>query len=340
MQSNDTLAENAHAVLLPAFATTELSPAVSKFLSHGGCSILLGESRNEYVAREMNVQRQQQESVETFLTVVTAAKNLAGDLIVAVDQEIAGIQRLHKLVTPFPSFHNFITNPIRSFEIACADIAIQAKQLGVNCFLAPILDNVTGSNPWLQNRTWSTNVDIITTFTSAFIRGVQSQGVIATAKHFPGFSNIPLDPAIHADAEMIASAEDVEANLRPFIAAVHQNVEMMMTGPAPVNAIDPTRPASLSLSVNDLLRNKLNFSGVILTDDLDAQATLRHRSISACAIEALNVGADLLLIADIGDHIDQIVTSIQDAVHSGWLPEKRLANAAQKVHDLAHKYSH
>jgi len=245
-----------------------------------------------------------------------------------------------KLVAPFPSSKKFTHNPIGTFEVTCADIALQAKRLGINCFLAPILDNVTGPNPWLQNRTWSTDLDLITFFTSAFIRGVQSQGAIATAKHFPGFSRIPLDPAIHADAEMIASADDIEANLRPFIEAIQNHVEMIMTGPAPINAIDSRKPASLSFPVNELLRNKLNFSGVILTDDLDSQATLRHRSLSDCAIEALNVGADLLLIADIDNHIDQIITSIQEAVQTNLLSEQRLLNAAQKVRDLAHKYGH
>jgi beta-N-acetylhexosaminidase len=340
MQHKYTISENAHAVLLPAFARLKLSSAVTRFLSNGGCSMLLGESRNEYVARTMNVQRQQQESAETFLDVITAAKNLAGDLIVAVDQEIAGIQRLHKLVAPFPSSKKFINEPISSFEVVCADIALQAKQLGINCFLAPILDIVTGPNPWLQNRTWSTNVDLITAYTSAFIRSVQGQGVIATAKHFPGFSRILLDPATHIDAEMITSADEVKANLRPFIEAIQNHVEMIMTGPAPVNAIDPIKPASLSFPVNDLLRNKLNFSGVILTDDLDSQATLCHRSLSDCAIEALIVGADLLLIADINNHIDLIVTSIQRAVQTNLLSEQRLRNAAQKVRDLALKYGH
>jgi len=338
MPHSYTLSENAHAVLLPAFATTELSPAVKKFLSNGGCSILLGESREEYVARAMTAQRQQQESTQSFRDIVTIAKSLSGNLIVAVDQEIAGIQRLHNLVSPFPQAKKITLEPASSFEATCAKIALEAKQLGINCFLAPILDNVSGINPWLQNRTWSTNVELIAKFTSAYICGVQNEGVIATAKHFPGFSNIILDPAIHADAEMIASKDDIDENLLPFIDAIHHNVEMVMTGPAPVNAIDHTKPASLSAPVNDLLRNKLNFPGVILTDDLDSQATLRNQSLSDIAIEALTVGADLLLIADIDDHIDQIVLSIEDAVHANLLSEQRLANAARRVRNLAHRY--
>jgi beta-N-acetylhexosaminidase len=340
MRPTRTLSENAHAVLLPALTTTELTPAVKTFLSNGGCSLLLGETRQEYVARAMSAQRRQHESTATVSAVISEAKRLAGDLIVAVDQEIAGIRRLHALVDAFPAPHTFMHGSIPSFEDACATIARQARQMGINCFLAPILDVVTGPNPWLQNRTWSTDVDRIAAFTSAFIRAVQRHGVIATAKHFPGFSTMALDPAIHADADMRASADEVEANLRPFAEAVRSHVEMIMTGPAPVHAIDPARPASLSGTVHGLLRNTLKFSGVILTDDLDSPATLRHRSLADCAIEALGSGADLLLVADIDHHVEEIAASIQDAVRNNVLSERRLAHAAQKVRDLARRYGH
>jgi len=93
---------DAHAVILPAFDSTTLSDSVKRFLAGGGCSILLGESRKEYVARKVSDNRKSTETADTFLHVTRKAAELAGDLLVVVDQEICGICRLHDLIPPFP----------------------------------------------------------------------------------------------------------------------------------------------------------------------------------------------------------------------------------------------
>lgn len=134
-----TINENAHAVLLPAFADAQLSEAVKHFLSNGGCSILLGETREEYVARKMSLKRRKDEKAEDIIAVTKEAKSLAGDLIVAVDQEVAGICRLHDLVPSFPSREEIAQMGTKEFGKICSDIAIAAKDLGVNCFPKSIL---------------------------------------------------------------------------------------------------------------------------------------------------------------------------------------------------------
>ena len=151
----NTIKDNAHAVLLPAFADTQLSDAVKQFLSNGGCSILLGETREEYIAREMSAERRHAEKAETIIALTEEASSLSGDIIVAVDQEISGICRLHDLIPPFPLREKVKGIGNEEFEVICSDIAMAAKELGVNCFLGPILDIVTGDNPWLSGRTWS-----------------------------------------------------------------------------------------------------------------------------------------------------------------------------------------
>jgi beta-N-acetylhexosaminidase len=105
-----------------------------------------------------------------------------------------------------------------------------------------------------------------------------------------------------------------------------------------VEAFDAERPASISPAVIRVLRERLGFKGVVLSDDLDSQATLRGRPITQVAVDALNAGSDLLLIADIDDHTDQIVSGILNAVQRGSLAENRLAEAAAKVRALAAKY--
>jgi beta-N-acetylhexosaminidase len=334
-----SLKDNAHTVLLPAFGTTRLSDTVKRFLSNGGCSILLGETRAEYVAREMTLQRRQAETAEIFLALRSEAASLAGSVLVAVDQEIGGICRLHDLVPPFPPREQIAGVSTDEFETIASEVALAARQLGVNCFLAPILDIVTGDNPWLKGRTWSTDPTVVARISSAYIRGLQANGIAATAKHFPGYSHIPLDPAVAPDARMTEPPGSVESSVVPFADAINNGVEIVMTGPAIVEAFDSERPASVSPSVIRILRERLGFKGVVMSDDLDGQATLRGRPITQVAVDALNAGSDHLLIADFDDQVDQIVLAITNAVSSGELPEIRLTEAATKVRALAAKYS-
>lgn len=330
--------EDAHAVLLPAFASTQLSDSVKRFLGNGGCSILLGETREEYVAREMGVQRKREENAETFIAVTRDATSLAGDVVIAVDHEIAGICRLHNLVPPFPSKEELVMMSGYEFEAISTDIALAAKSLGVNCFLAPILDRVTGVNPWLSGRTWSTDPKVIARISSAYIHGLQANGIAATAKHFPGYSCLELDPAIDPEAVNIEPLNSFESSFIPFVEAINTGVEIVMTGPAIVEAFDSENAASISSSIIKILRERLGFQGIVMSDGLDAKAILRGKPITQIAEEALHAGADHLLIGDINNQVDQIVSAIINAVESGRLAENRLNEAATKIRSLATKY--
>lgn len=333
-----TVKENAHTILLPAFANTQLSDAVKRFLSNGGKSILVGETREEYVAREMSLQRRMEETAETIMNLTSRAASLTGNVLVAVDHEIAGICRLHKLVPSFPEKGRIAEYSSNDFEALSAEIAIAAKALGINCFLGPILDIVTGKNPWLDDRTWSNNPVHVAKISSAYIRGLQANGIAATAKHFPGYSHIPLDPAVDSEARITQPEDSFASNFIPFADAIDSGVEIIMTGPAIVEAFDPERPASISPSIIRLLRQQFAFKGVIMSDDLDAKATLRGRPIPEIAVKALNAGTDLLMIADIDNHIDQVIEAIITAVDSGKTDRNRLNEAAKAVRSLAVKY--
>lgn len=331
--------EDAHAVLLPAFDSTTLGDSVKRFLENGGCSILLGESREEYVAREVSEDRKSAETADTFLRVTQEAADLAGDLLVAVDQELGGICRLHDLVPHFPPAEELANYDAESIEKISGSVAAAAKGLGVNCFLAPILDVVTGQNPWLSGRTWSTDPDVIARLSSAYIRGVQAAGVAATAKHFPGFHSIALDPAIEPGAIITEKVNSFKPGFIPFADAIGNDVEMIMVGPAIVEAFDTRKPASISPKIIGMLRSEFSFKGVVMSDDLDSRATMRNRSVEEVAIDALNAGSDYLLLAAIDDQLERVVDAICKAVEKDDLAEERLGEAGAKVRALAKKYS-
>ena len=331
--------ENAYAVLLPAFATTELSDSVRHLLANGGCSILVGETRDEYVAREVSKERKNEETARTFSHLTVEAAQLAGEVLVALDQEIGGICRLHGLTPALPANDQLSDMKTEDFERIAAATAAAARQLGVNCFLAPILDIVTGENPWLSGRTWSTDPNTVARISSAYIRGIQSAGVAATAKHFPGFHHIDLDPAIEPDAMVAESSDSFEPGFIPFAKAIESGVESVMIGPAIVEAFDRDKAASISPRVIGMLRQRFGFKGVVMSDDLDSRATLRGRTVPQVAVDALNAGADFLLVADVDDQLGQVACALCKAVENGGLDESRLADAAARVRTLVKRYN-
>ncbi|WP_163338174.1 glycoside hydrolase family 3 N-terminal domain-containing protein [Desulfopila sp. IMCC35008] len=321
---NSSRHENAHAVLFPAFASTSLSDSVKRFLGNGGCSILLGETREEYLARKMSPERIMTETPETLLSVTEEAKRSANKILVAIDQEIGGICRLHDLVPAFPPADEISNMDHHECERLSRDIAVGAHKMGINCFLAPILDIVTGDNPWLAGRTWSKDPGQIAALSAIYIKTLQANGIAAAAKHFPGYSAIAKDPAVAEEAINVEPSESFEQSFIPFIDAIKTGVEIVMTGPAVVSALDPDNAASVSAPVISILRNQLHFSGLVMSDDLDAKGILRGRPITEIAVDALQAGCDLLLIADIDDQIDRLAAALVVAVENGELAENRL----------------
>ncbi|OPA86049.1 glycoside hydrolase [Pseudomonas fluorescens] len=324
----------AYSVLLPAFADLQLDDTVRRYLSRGGVSILLGETRDEYVGRGMSPARKAAETSAGFINIAREAAALAGaPVLVAVDQELGGIERLHQLVPAVASRAELEGLGADVIEKRCFEMATVARSLGVNLFLAPIVDVVTGANPWLHNRHLGADPHEVSRVSCAFIRGVQRAGVIATAKHFPGHYVTEHDPAI-AEATVPGPLELLDANLDVFRQVIATGVKAVMPGPAVFAALDPEQSASTSPAVIGLLRDTLGFDGLIISDDLDAVSILRGNSIPDTAVASLVAGAHLLLVSS-ESGLDAIAEAIVNAVHEGALDRQVLLAAAAKVRHLA-----
>lgn len=324
----------AYSVLLPAFGDLSLDDNVRRYLSRGGVSILLGETRDEYVGRDMSSARKNAESRTDFVTIAQEAASLAGaPVLIAVDQELGGIERLHQLVPAVAPREQLNDLSAQDIEQRCFEMASVARDLGVNLFLAPIVDVVTGANPWLHNRHLGADPVEVSRVSCAFIRGVQRAGVIATAKHFPGHYVTETDPAI-AEATVPGPLELLHDNLEVFKEVIATGVQAVMPGPAVFPAIDPDHSASTSSKVIGVLRDTLGFNGLIISDDLDAVSILRGNSITDTAVASLAAGAHLLLVSS-ESGLDAIAESIVAAVQGGVLDRQILLDAALKVRELA-----
>ncbi len=330
---NSDLLRDAHAVFLPAFDNWDIGAVLTPFLANGGCSLLIGESRVEYLARRMSDERRLTESAAFFQDRLDRLTGGMSGIIIAVDEELAGIRRLEGLVPDLPTLEEARAMADREIEERCYENARAARALGITMYLAPIMDVVTGGNPWLKGRTISPIPAEVTRIGSAFIRGVQRAGITAVAKHFPGYDRLDADPAI-TDVSLATPLDRVMENARAFSAAIASGTAAVMVGPAPICAVDRENAACVSPAVIGLLRTSFGFSGLIVSDDLDAPATMRGRSLLDTALAGLTAGADLLLVAG-GPHLSSLCHAVAQAAEDGRLPPERLREAAKRVRAVA-----
>ncbi len=240
--------------------------------------------------------------------------------------------------------------------------AREARALGVQQVLAPVADvNNNAANPVINVRSFGEDPQEVGKFVAAFVEGLQSGGVIATAKHFPGHGNTTTDshrglPIFDVGRERLRSTE-----LVPFSAAIRAGVGSVMVAHIALPQIDPTQvkplptnlkirpvdtteaeeiimqnatvPASMSPAVGELLRRDLGFDGIVVTDALGMSGLTVYFTQEEAAVRALLAGADMLLKpAD----TDAAIRGVRDAVKSGRLTEKRIEESARKI--LAAKY--
>jgi beta-N-acetylhexosaminidase len=205
---------------------------------------------------------------------------------------------------------------------------------------APVLDvDSNPDNPIIGNRSFSRDPNRVARLGAAFIDGLQSAGVAACGKHFPGHGDTSVDshlelPSLPHDMERLMSVE-----LVPFRAAARAGVASIMTAHVLFEALDSDHPATLSEKVLvPILRNELGFDGVIVSDDLEMMAIADHYGIEEAAVRAIRAGCDQLLICKNADWIPRAHEAIAKAVEKGTLSRDRIFESAARVDRLKTQY--
>ncbi|MDP9861130.1 MULTISPECIES: glycoside hydrolase family 3 protein [Streptosporangium] len=274
------------------------------------------------------------------LTAALRAEN--PQVIVGVDEESGEVTRLEAAAgsTRPGNFALGVVDDTELTEELARDLGRDLAAAGVNLDFAPSADvNSNPDNPVIGLRSFGADPDLVSRHTAAWVRGLQSSGVAACAKHFPGHGDTSVD-SHHGVPLVAATAEELhEMALRPFRAAIAEGVRTVMTGHLLVPAFDAALPATLSGRVlHDLLRVELGFDGVIVTDGIEMAAVSGPYGIGGASARAIAAGADAICVG--GEHADEhtataVRDAIVDAVIEGRLPEERLAEAAHRVCELA-----
>ncbi len=210
--------------------------------------------------------------------------------------------------------------------------AIEARAVGVPWIFAPDADvNSNPANPIINTRSFGEDPGRVSEFVAAFVRGVEENGAMATAKHFPGHGDTSTDshldlPLVSGDLAHLNSVE-----LAPFRAAISAGAGSIMTGHLAVPALEPNPDVPATMSPNimtGLLRGQMGFQGLIVTDALDMAGVTARYPPGEVAVRSILAGADVLLVPPV---LDAALQAVHDAVASGRIPMSRIDDAVTRI---------
>lgn len=317
--------QNLGELFIIGFSGLELSPETADFISGAGIGgVILFSPNYESPGQVAELCNQIQEK----------RKNLP--LWISVDHEGGKVQRFKKGFTRIPEAISIgnADSPKLAFEIAQM-MGKELKAVGINLNYCPIADISTNpKNPVIGNRAFGSQESLVSKMCSAMVRGHLVSGVQPCVKHFPGHGDTHTDshfalPSVDTPLEVLQNRE-----FQPFLKAFKSGCSMVMTAHVLISSLDKKFPATLSpLILRDILRNRLRYNKIILSDDLEMKAITDHYGAEEAPRLALEAGCDLLIYrteaaARIG------YESLVHALEQGKLAPEIVLEAAERIRSL------
>lgn len=263
------------------------------------------------------------------------------DAIIAVDEEAGDVTRLFAATgAPFPG--NAVLGRLDDLDATretAAAIGWSLRQAGCTVNFAPCVDvNSRSDNPVIGVRSFGSDAELVARHGPAWVTGLQSTGVAATAKHFPGHGDTARDSHVSLPVVDRSLDELRERELLPFAAAIEAGCQLIMTSHILLPQVDANHPATMSrILLHDVLREELGFSRVIVSDALDMAGASGSLGIAGAAVAALRAGCDLLCLGtdNSDDQLADIERAVKGAIAQGTLAPDRVSDATSRVRGLA-----
>jgi beta-N-acetylhexosaminidase len=274
--------------------------------------------------------------------IVDATRSNASPAIISVDQEGGRVARLRDICTPLPPMRKLAelaqNNPTLIYRTA-AMMGRELAALGFHLDFAPVADvDSNPNNPVIGDRAFSSNAKEVGRICAEFIKGLQSSGIAACAKHFPGHGDTIADshhelPVLQHSLERLRECE-----LVPFENAIAAGVATIMTAHVLLPMIDDV-PATLSHKLlTSVLRGELRYDGLTISDDLEMKGIANHYQLRDILVKGFNAGVDLFLICSDTDKAQEAIVETQKLVDAGEIDKDKLAQSLQRVQTLKSKY--
>ena len=262
-------------------------------------------------------------------------------LFLGVDEEGGRISRLPEL-TRLPTNKDLgkRNDASLSYDIGKL-LGKELSTFGFNLDFAPVLDiNSNPANPIIGDRAFGKDAETVSKLGIQTMKGIQSEQVISVVKHFPGHGDTAVDS--HKELPIIQkSLKDLYAlELIPFKRAIEHGAEVVMVGHILLPKIDSIYPASISEKIiTDVLREQLDYEGVIVTDDMTMKAILNTFEIGEAAVSAVKAGNDIVLIAHDYDNVIKAKDAILQAIEAGEISEQRINESVKRILSIKKKYN-
>ena len=239
------------------------------------------------------------EPKQTWELLRSCQSAVATPMFLCVDMEGGTVDRLKNVIAPAPTAQDvFTTGNLKLFRMHGHIIGLEVRALGFNTDLAPVLDlGLEPSQAVLTSRPASPDPGAVTRYAREFLRGLKTANVLGCGKHFPGLGEANLD-SHHAMPVVNKSTKDMWAeDLAPY-RALHRQLPFVMVAHAAYPGVTKdSLPASLSRKwMNDILRKRIGYRGLIISDDLEMGGVLAAGSIEDVAVSTLRAGADMFLV--------------------------------------------
>ncbi len=296
-----------------------------------GISVLEKYQFGGYVFYAKDFENKSYDEVKKMLNDLQSVSKIP--ILTAVDEEGGKVVRIS-------SNPNLVNEPFKSsrelyleggFEAIKEDTINKSKllfDLGINLNLAPVIDVSVNSNDYMYSRALGEDSSVTSQYAKEVIKASKGLGVSYTLKHFPGYGNNA--DTHNGKAIDNRSYEDILKNdLPPFEVGIDEGAEAILVSHNIVNSIDSNNPASLSTSIHNLLRNKLKFDGIIITDDLAMGAT---KDIDGATLKAILSGNDLIITTD----YEKSINSVKEAIANKVIDESLIDRLAFRI--IAWKY--
>lgn len=279
-------------------------------------------------------------SEEQLKTMIANSKQYASyPLFIAVDEEGGSVARLAEagLGTKVKAAQAIgETGDANNAYTAAQTIGQYLGDYGFNLNFAPVADLNNISKSAIGNRSYGSDADLVSTFVSSAVLGFKEQGVSVCLKHFPGIGSTAKDTH-DGIAVTERTKEQFEAEeFKVFQAGIDAGADMIMVGhmAAPSLTGDNT-PCSLSKQlITDILRNEMNFDGVVITDSLSMKAVTDYHAADEAAIQALRAGCDMILMPE---DFEKAYNGVLQAVQEGTISEERVNDSLRRIYRIKYK---
>ncbi|QUH18887.1 beta-N-acetylhexosaminidase [Alkaliphilus sp. B6464] len=262
-------------------------------------------------------------------------------LFISVDEEGGSVSRNPNEVKKLPTARSIGKTKDSSLAFEAGRLLGQTvKKFGYNMNFAPVLDiDSNPLNPVIGNRSFGGTIEVVSTMGFEMFKGINEEGVIPVIKHFPGHGDTSVDshiglPVVDHDLKRIMDFEIV-----PFKHTIDNGADVVMVSHILMSQIDPEYPASMSsMVINDILRDKLKFEGVVITDDMTMGAIEKNYNIGDAAVRSIKAGTDIILVGHNYEKAVTVFNAIKAGIDIGVISIDRIDESVYKILKLKEKY--